>query len=189
MGQFISVTTTSLEHVSEAIAESVKDTKNAIYELDIITASFTPGIIITPPNADKTIGKAASDALTAAKEQTKFIFESQFPGIGTINTDYGVVLDYQADGDIQTVINAISDNLSAWGYPTEPASADISNVLKSKVGHSDFTPSVTYGVIDSVDPENPEQQLHWVASFAVFHLSIEEPAELAVIYGFSAVQY
>ncbi|MCX2486662.1 hypothetical protein [Pedobacter sp. MR2016-24] len=184
MGKFASVNALSLPLVTEMVEAEVQDTDLAMQDLIIIIDSFTPPSLIIPPPDAYSLAEATEDALIAASKQTVLIFNAQYPHVQlpASNLDYGAVLDYTVRGDIKTLENAISNDLNDWGIDTG-FSDEIAAILQPKADKSQFTPLSTYGKINTNNPDNSAENLYWVASFAVFHLS---KTDYAVIYGFSA---
>lgn len=188
MGKFLSVPVLSMADVIDLVALSIVDTTSAENDLDIISQSFSQGDIIGPV-ITPTLNLRIEMAMNSAQAEAWKIFTRQFPlvALPITNMDYGAVLNYVPNGNIQSLTAMINIDLTSWGQHPE-LSAQIAASVQPMVDSSDQTPSVTYGVTSTNDPDNPSQDLYWVASFAVFSTGATPPA-YDVIYGFCATTY
>ncbi|MGZ3831905.1 MAG: hypothetical protein ACXVB0_00170 [Mucilaginibacter sp.] len=187
MGKFASVPALSLADVVDLVALSILDVNSAVRDLTIITQSFSHGPTIPAPIKD--VKSSITAAINAAQSEIIYMFNAEYPFVvlPATSVDYGAVMSYIPHGNIQTLTDTITTDLSNWGQHPELA-GQIAALVQPKVDNSALTPSVTYGVLSTNNPDNPSENLYWVACFAVFATGTLPPT-YDVIYGFGAATY
>lgn len=189
MGQFASVTNLTMPEVVALVMQSVKDTTLALSDLNIIIQGLTPRSSDAPPPTYTNLELAVPAAISAAESDSTFIFDAIYPTITlpSSSQDAGVVLGYNANGNIQPLITQIMVDLINWGIqiPGDDV-ALLPAHIQGQVDNSDFTPSTTYGQVNMNNPL--DEVLGWVASFGVFRTGYNPDGTInqAVIYSFCA---
>jgi len=191
MGQFASVTNLTMPEIVALVVQSVKDTTLALSDLNVIIQGLTPRSSDAPPPTYADLALAVPAAILAAESDSTFIFNGLFPTITlpSSSQDAGVVLGYNANGNIQLLITQITVDLINWGIqiPGDDV-ALIAACIQGQVDNSDLTPSTTYGQVNIADSNQLDEVLGWVASFGVFRTGYNPDGTInhAVIYSFCA---
>ncbi len=205
MGQFISSINLAYDQIVALAAAAVTDAPTAINNLELITTALTPRTPIeSNPVAESTpLNNAISDALTAASNESVYLFNATFPSVNMPDTCFGVVLNYDPNpNDYQSLTKQIEECFLSWGMPVSLAGAIAGQIqpqvmasrLPIQVMPCGFTPSATYGraatnnvVIN--DPVITVEYLFWVVAFGVYQTggtNTDGTNNLAAVYSFSA---
>ena len=199
MGQFISVATSTEPVVVDIIETMIQHAdpggiSTVIQQLNDITEA------LQPRNADALYSTAdlhgaILNALEATRLQANYLFKAIYPDVELANeTDYGVVINYYADGDVTLLDNYIRDRLFSWNI--DPGVSDIiAKGVYAEIQNCQLTPTATYGqspngkLVVNNNVASAIGYVFWSSAFAILSYSnaIGLP-QLMVFYGFCAAE-
>jgi hypothetical protein len=201
MGQFASSISLDWDQILTLAEADIISPDTAIEGLELIAKGLAPRTILiglpvsAPTGNDSKLIAALTAALTAAYNESIFLFNATFPLVTLpgSNTCFGVVLNYAPTaGNFQSLTSQLEDCFSHWGIPISLAQP-IASQIQPQVMNSMFTPSATYGraatsVIKIADPIITIDYLFWMAAFGVFNTGPgpDGNPQFAVIYSFTA---
>jgi hypothetical protein len=187
MGQFASLTDLTIAEIVALVGQSVTEPVLALSDLNIIIQGLTPRTSPTPPPMYTDVPTAVQAAIEAANADSIYFFDAQFSNIvlPATSQDGGVVLNYNPTGDIQPLVDQITNDLVDWDIQVPDADITaMANSIQGQVDSSLLTPSITYGQVSLATDEI----VGWVTAYGVFRTGANPDGSYnyGVIYSFCA---
>lgn len=190
MGEIITVVA-GVAEVAATIASLVSNANSTIQQVNSLTSGFgqitggAPVSFFAAPEAGGNTGEtgvisALKAAMAGAKNASTGAFKTQFPQSTASGTDYGVINNFFATGDPQTIVKQLIVDMEAWQLPVSEQAAGLLAVqMKTDVDAQIGNVGTNHGIYAI----NMNQSLIYTIAYGEFAIT---QTSNGLVYAFTA---